>query len=139
MNFLGGSVTTMTYYTPIAVNVAGISLTSVALTNIINVTESGKISAIGVYVATPVSGTPLANLEIQVDGQTTQTLAFFTGVGAFSAELGAWGSLVSGPPGNTYVIPVGLPYQISCRVGLNVSQAGAGGTFNISVMRGKAI
>ena len=115
---------------------ASVNLTGTGLTNMINVTETGQLCEIAISYGA-VSGTPTVNLEIQIDGQTTQTLSMLAGSGSLTDAAFAF---ALDDTGNAKLrIPIFTRYKTSCRVGLNVSAAAAGGTYKATVTRGKKI
>ena len=143
-NQISGEQLTVAFYRPTSSFSAGIALNGTGLTNVVNVTEEGILSAIGILVATGPGGSITAALEIQVDGQTTESIAIYTAGITFQPAIRGWNTMGdgAGAPGggnSVLMIPVGLAYQTSLRVGINVTVAGSSGSLDVNVMRGKRI
>lgn len=120
-----------------------VDLTSTGVTNVINVTEAGKLFWIMLNVSNPVTGTPIVRLELQIDGGSTRTKTLW------SSQI-TWGMAVKGlswndksDPGDAQndrlFIPVNARYVTSCRVGLNIVTAASAGNAQFDVLRGTKI
>ena len=111
-------------------------------TDIVNVSETGKLISLAVEITGTVSGSPVSNVEIQIDGQTQDVIPAYTGasnqrwskdgVAQFKED-----DLLSGDDaGERFKINFnGIRYNTSLRVSHDISTAGATGTWSIGVWR----
>lgn len=132
-------------YDPIHTSVTDV-VTSTGTTDIVNVTEAGRLLSIAVVVSVDVTGTAsVSSIEIVVDGGTTRTISVrassltwdFSGLRPY----GIFGTLTTGLIGDTKgdsaIIVLGINYKTSLRVSHNITTAaGTAGTDEWSVIRG---
>ena len=130
-------------YDPINSNVVD-DLTALDTTDIVNLTEKGKLSEIVLSTGTAVTGSPTSTLEIIVDGGSTRTIKVhaansrWDGSGAGAFTLGKQSAGGSANEDHAY-IPINLEYAKSLVVRHNVSVVATAGTLRITVFRGIAL
>jgi hypothetical protein len=119
---------------------ASVSYTSAAKTAILDVSETGILSAIGERVTTTVSGSPTIDLIITIDGQETTHLlrngantweAFYQNFSVNEKN----GDVI----GELFMIPLVLRYRSSLKIEVDVTGAAAAGVANWSIARGRAL
>ena len=114
-------------YQPQAADTAAIDLTATGVTNIISQTEKGILSSVGIRVNTVAATNVTATLEIQINGGSTQSISVYNGGVVFVTSLLALdGNGTGSTIGDFRVINLNIPYQTSCRVGINVTSGSIG-------------
>ena len=122
-------------------------ITATGTTDIVNVTETGRLIAVTLYTTTAIGGGPIpvVDLEIVVDGGTTRTIALYDGATltwttAGIASLSTTENLLIGEsPNDRLTMYVGTNYAISLRVSSNVTTASNTGAVTFGVLRGVAL
>ena len=114
----------------LAVNVG-----SATTQNVVNVSEIGELYSVSIAALDSPLATLTANLEIQIDAQTTQTLTLYT-AGTVNPALVAFASFVNAGSDFHVFFPFKCRYGVSLRVGINISVA-ASGTLYLGVTRGR--
>lgn len=133
MNNLGGSAPLEAFEaipTTLAVN-----LGSATVQNAVNVTEVGELYSVSIAALDTPVGSLAANLEIQIDGQSAQTLTLYT-AGAVNPALAAFSTFITTGSDLHVFLQFKARYGTSLRVGVNVSVAGSG-TVYLGVTRGR--
>lgn len=123
------------------------SLTSTGSTDIVNVTETGRLISIAMTVAQALSGTtPVVTLDITVDGGTTRSIKMYTSALVWNADgLRPWSRNAETLDGQSlidnFVIPFGsIRYKTSLQISINVTTAvGTNGFVRMNVIRGKKL
>lgn len=105
------------------------SLAAIGQTDIVNVSETGKLVSFGAFISVPVSGVnPVSVLEIAVDGQVQTTMKMWDGAPTWSGEgIGMFGSPLNFGS---------LKYSKSLRVSHDIAIAAGGGEVKLGVWRG---
>lgn len=118
-----------------------ISLTANALTNVIDLSsQAGLIHQISFSIDTVLTGNNTSALEVQIDGQGTQSLPLFSAALIFpNTILSLLGSGTGLVVNDFRVFLFTLPFTKSARIGLNVSVASALGALRLTVVRSKRI
>jgi len=132
----------MPAYAPQPISTLSKSLTATGSTDVVNVTEAGVLSAIGIRTTAAADGTPTMTLDITIDGGTTQHLKVYTAATSFDPSLVAFN--LNGTSGagaaNGVVLVLGTAYKTSLQVAANVTGASTStGTVQVSVLRGKQL
>lgn len=117
--------------------------TSTGTTNIVNVTEAGRLLSI-VCIQSHASGpdgSPVSNLEITIDGGTTRTIKVHDGATTWATDGVAAYMMASNDNGtaisDTFYLVFGTDYATSLLVAHNISTGtSTTGTFEFAVLRG---
>lgn len=128
-------------YEPQALSTINLPITSTGSTDIVNVTEAGKLLEVGIFVNVAVTGTfPAVDIDITVDGGTTRSVILYIGTAqSFDAPFLAVAAKIGtgGAPADTATLILGTPYKTSLQVAINVTTAaGTTGTITAAVLRG---
>lgn len=118
-----------------------ISLTSAVLTNVIDLSsQAGIIHQISFSIDTVLTGNNTSALEVQIDGQATQSISLFSAALTFPNTILAFLGSGTGLVVNDFrTFLFTLPFTKSARIGLNVSIASALGALRLTVLRSKRI
>ncbi len=118
------------------------ALDAAASTDIINVTEAGKLLGILVAVTVGVTGTPTMRLEIVVDGGTQENITVYSASNnwaTFFARLSRNVTGLGGIDGNTandeFFLEMDCPYETSLIVRANCTGAGSAGSVDAYAIR----
>lgn len=121
-----------------------LSMTAVAVTDIVNVTEAGKMLGFYANVQTGLDGTPEVDLEITVDGGTKESIVFWNASDLWAANtwLRTLGFDITnnanqpGAVGDIIRVMMDAPYLTSLKVSINVRVAATSvGALNVGVFR----
>jgi len=123
------------------------SLASTGTTDIVSVTEAGRLLVIAGLVTTAPDGTPVSTLEIVVDGGTTRSINVYGASAATKWELdgvqqygNSESTKVGASIGHKFRIPIAGNYATSLRVSHNITTATTSvGAIELSVWRGKEL
>jgi hypothetical protein len=126
---------------PIRTSSAAISMTSLATTNVLNVTGRGVLKSFGFGPQTALTGSPVITFRVQIDGATAMDLLWLNGSLVIHADMISYWSRVgltsNNSPvtvGNTYLVPLNLPYNISGLVAVIVGTAASAGAIDVSTL-----
>ncbi len=126
------------------ITTAPIDLTTIAETDILDVTEAGKILSIAARVKTAPTGTVgTATLDLTTDGGTKRVIPLYTGalvwaagITEFAEDFGSDGEAI----GDRFKLPLGVIYKTSMKVSVDVTTAmGTNGVIQLSVLRAKKL
>ena len=118
------------------------SLSATGSTDIVNVTEAGKLLGILLNVTAGVTGTPTMRLEIVVDGGTQENIPIYTASNTwedfFRRLVGAMSAVnsIDGDTGsNAVYLLLDCLYDTSLVVRVNTTTAGSAGAVDLWVVR----
>lgn len=117
-------------------------MTALNVTDVLNVTEAGKLLGIGMVCHGAVSGVPETDFEVEIDGETLTSFSVYNAtfvwdrLGAQTWQYAGTGTGGGSALGNAFWIPLASRYATSCRVSHNISVVAAGGTVILHALRG---
>lgn len=127
-----------------APTVVAVAINAVAVTNVINVTEGGKLLAVGVKLETAnVNNAPTVTLDVNTNAAGAQSVKLYTAANTFDPGITAFINTNTGggatAPDSLW-FPIGVEYETSLKVDLNVVGATlAACVLRITLLRGKKL
>ena len=117
------------------------ALDAAASTDVINVTEAGRLLGILVHVTVAPTGTPTMRLEIVVDGGTQENITVYSASNTWAAFFSRLISVVRGSGLNGdaiadgFLLQMNCPYESSLIVRANCTGAGSAGSVDVYGIR----
>lgn len=133
-NFLGTSAD-LENFEPIVTTLAA-TWGSAGVQNVLNVSETGQLYSVAIGLLPTSAGTLAATLEIQVDGQTTQSIVLYSAGVLNLPVIYPFGINAGGGAGFSAILAFNARYASSLRIGLNITVT-TSGTVYLGVTRGR--
>lgn len=127
----------------VTISTTNVPLTTVQTVTLVNVTQTGQLGTISCQVTTAPTGTPTANLRINVDAQGVASFALYAGgttwgittQGAAVTAPGA-GVVDGSALGDAFALQFNTRFNTSLVVDVDLTGAGTAGQLTCTVTRG---